>query len=1010
MKNLFRIFAVVAAAAMTFACSDDNGAGVDGFGTHTVTFIAGGDDTRTEIVENGNSVSYKWTAGDEERFHVYENDKAAKTTTVEFSDDYKFATVTATFDNTEAAEFIYTATVAAKLSNAGNPLIPAAQTPAENSFDPAADVLVAAPVTAAAAVTEPVRFRFARVAAVNKATLKGFEQGETVKTVELTSDKQLSQHFTGVDASGEPKYSPNSKTLTLTVDRVVSDGAAAVYFTSAPVESTAFSVRVVTDKNIYTKELALSAEKTLAFTLDRRTGFTVNLAGCGEPIAEDKVYTLVESQDDLYSGATYLIVASNADKYYAMGYQNGTSNRRTAGVDVVNNTISLDNSSPAYVFQIIADGTDYLIQDITNGTDYQNQYLTASGTKASGTNYLSSVKTPVDNSKWTISIENGIASIVNANNKTVGVMGLNGTTLFSCYATMGDRKALSLYVDKTTCVEDTTPRIIASADVVNVSGDGETYDEVTVATKYVEGAVTVTVPAEAEEWIVDAAVEGGKLELLVDKNLTGVERTAVLTLSAEGAESVAITVKQAAIVPEITIAEADKTLSVPAEGFEKVQSINVTTANLTEDVKVTVEPASEWLIADYNAADGTLDIFVEANTDAAERKATVTLSANGVSAAVEVTQAGKSDFASKFFDFTDMSYGSGDAVTSEKQTPIEIAFSLGTNTNGNTPKYYTNSKGNAIRAYTGNTVTVSGGTITQIDITYGSTKSGTTTANPSASFTDASANGTAVWKGSATSVAFTFGGTTWISSIKVTYAGSGEPSGPTQLATPEVTATSTATSVTLSWGGVSGADGYVYKIGDNPEQKTIETSVTVNNLSEGTYAWSVKAISNDPANYTDSELATGSVTVSNGGSTGDQRGDAWTYTFTSATPKLGTAAQTFDGLSWVSSIAANQYESMNDNRGWQFGTAKGTFTVKTSDYKQSINYMELVVSTNGAGNSVSVTVGGKVLGSTVSLSNGDKNRTITFESTELLTGEIVITIKDTAKSVYLKTISINNNN
>ncbi|MDE6779557.1 MAG: hypothetical protein K2J51_08860, partial [Alistipes sp.] len=121
MKNLFRIFAVVAAAAMTFACSDDNGAGVDGFGTHTVTFIAGGDDTRTEIVENGESVSYKWTAGDEERFHVYENGKAAKTTTVEFSDDYKFATVTATFDNTEAAEFTYTATVAAKLSNACNP-------------------------------------------------------------------------------------------------------------------------------------------------------------------------------------------------------------------------------------------------------------------------------------------------------------------------------------------------------------------------------------------------------------------------------------------------------------------------------------------------------------------------------------------------------------------------------------------------------------------------------------------------------------------------------------------------------------------------------------------------------------------------------------------------------------------------------------------------------------------------------------------------------------------------
>ncbi|MDE5637060.1 MAG: hypothetical protein K2I43_03435, partial [Alistipes sp.] len=799
--------------------------------------------------------------------------------------------------------------------------------------------------------------------------------------------------------------------LTLTVDREAAYGAVAVYFTSAPVESTAFSVRVVTDKNVYTKELALSAEKTLAFTLENRTGFTVNLAGCGEPIAENKVYTLVETQDDLFAGATYLIVAANADKYYAMGYQNGTSNRRTADVEVVNNTISLDNTSTAYIFQIVEDGTDYLIQDITNGTDYQNQYLTASGTKASGTNYLSSVKTPVDNSKWTISIENGIASIVNANNKTVGVMGLNGTTLFSCYATMGDRKALSLYVDKTTCVEDTTPRIIASADVVNVSGDGETFDEVTVATKYVEGAVEVAVPAEAEDWIF-AHVADGKLDMIVEPNTTGEERSTVLTLSAEGAESVEITVKQAAIVPEITIADADKTLSVPAEGVE-LQSIKVTTANLTEDVTVTVEPASEWLVADYNAADGTLDIMVEANADAAERKATVTLSANGVSAAVEVVQAGKSDSAYKFFDFTNMSYGSGSAVTSEKQTPIEIAFSLGTNTSGNTPKYYTNSKGNAIRVYTGNTVTVSGGTITQIDITYGSTKGGTTTANPSASFTDENANGTAVWKGSATSVAFTFGATTWISSIKVTYAGSGEPSGPTQLATPEVKATSTSSSVTLTWAEVPGAGGYEYTVGTVTDM-TFDTSVTVGDLAEGTYDWSVTAISEDTANYTDSEPATGSVTVSTGGSTG---GEPIKWSSVSPLKKNYLSSNGYNlsasgeaELIWTATTTGT-INSDDNTRG--IALAAASVTLKTSAFTGPVNSITLYMARSKNGNTSPKSIYVKVNGITLtapSISLGTTASGYTFTTSEPIDAtnkEIEIYYESSTSTNYLQKIVIN---
>jgi len=173
------------------------------------------------------------------------------------------------------------------------------------------------------------------------------------------------------------------------------------------------------------------------------------------------------------------------------------------------------------------------------------------------------------------------------------------------------------------------------------------------------------------------------------------------------------------------------------------------------------------------------------------------------------------------------------------------------------------------------------------------------------------------------------------------------------------------------------------------------------------------------ANDSETETRTGSVTLTFNGETftvtitqglkgaAVSVGEPWTHTFNSNNPKLGTTAQTFNGLSWKTDKDISNYETTGDNRGWQFGAAKGTINVISDSYAQYINYMELVVSTNGTGNTISVTVGGKSLGNTITLHSGDKNKTISFESTELLQGQIVITINDKAKSVYLKTISIN---
>ena len=99
-----------------------------------------------------------------------------------------------------------------------------------------------------------------------------------------------------------------------------------------------------------------------------------------------------------------------------------------------------------------------------------------------------------------------------------------------------------------------------------------------------------------------------------------------------------------------------------------------------------------------------------------------------------------------------------------------VAGTFDKGTNNNAPKYYTT--GTAVRAYGGNTLTITGNAITKIVFTFASGE-GT---NAITADTGDYANGT--WEGSADVITFTIGGTTGhrrISSITVTYTPSGTP-------------------------------------------------------------------------------------------------------------------------------------------------------------------------------------------------------------------------------------------
>ena len=458
MKKSLHKIGMLAVAALAFAgCNRETEIKQDVTGTHVVTVQVTKDfDTRTAIVEGATEASYVWTEGDEAYFHIYENDVAATSVSMTLDAD-GLATFTASFPNSNAESYEYTARYFDEESSNHNPLIKANQKPTLTSFDPSADVLIAAPQTKNAAATQ-LQFALKRLVSVNKMTLKGLTPGEKIKSVELAStDKNFSANYVlsseSYSAAGKKLTFDYSELATAVVDN---EGTFPVYFVSAPVEDATFSVKVTTDQNVYLRDNFTSK---LTFTVSQVKRFGIQLGDYGTPISTGKTYTLVESVDDLYDGASYIIVATNAagDEFKAACAQGG-NNRPAEVVSVeADGSIILDNTTNVHSFTLGVKTEGYTLWD----NDETSGYLYAAGTAATGSNYLRSSVTLIDNAYWNITIgTDGEASITNVNNTNTPVMQYNRqNSFFSCYNT-ASQAPVFLYVDVDSMVELEDPSLI----------------------------------------------------------------------------------------------------------------------------------------------------------------------------------------------------------------------------------------------------------------------------------------------------------------------------------------------------------------------------------------------------------------------------------------------------------------------------------------------------------------------------------------------------------------------
>jgi len=449
MKNLYKYLLAVATVAMAFtSCSKDE-ISDPSIEAQKVTFtVTSGSDletapaSRTEFDEETGQMN--WSA-DGEALEVIQilGSEISHATTEAYTIENRMARFQVTFNaltGSEPYDLTYSAVYpAANYSDNTNDhtkfriKLPAAQTPTETGFDPNADLLLAKPETRTAqpAEGEELNFRFKRVAAIAKMTLKGIPAGEKLAKVELTASQPMAGYSRTNLKTGEiydiGYY--KEETMTLTLNDRETTGKDVIWFTSLPCvfgEGDSFTVKAYTDKATYEKTVSFSTPEAFKFVSGGLTRFGITGMTRTENVADE--YVLLTDVADLSVGDQIIITSGTDGAARALGPQSGNF-RDEVAIEIASNTIT---TIPTDV-QIITIETG--IEANTFALNVGDGYLYAAG--GTKDNYLKTQPSIDGNASWSILIESG-AAIIKAQvqgEKPRNWLRYNKTSpRFSCYS------------------------------------------------------------------------------------------------------------------------------------------------------------------------------------------------------------------------------------------------------------------------------------------------------------------------------------------------------------------------------------------------------------------------------------------------------------------------------------------------------------------------------------------------------------------------------------------------
>ena len=563
---MMKLLTVVAVAAMGLtACQTGFEEQANVNNNVTVSFVA--EQTRTAVDTSGSAPLFSWS--DNETFAVLEQtDALAQATSVAYAKVDGKAKIDAQFPiNADKGEYkyiaIYPASGYVAAENIGNATLalPSAQSMAEGSYDPNADLMVSWPVVTAAQPTEAQYLRFTRLVAVAKMTINNLNltEGEVVEKVEFAADGKALAGSIAANLENPHEFTVSEGVSSITV---ATNYASDVYFTTLPATlaaGDAYSVIVTTNKNTYTKQGVIPAEKSLAFEAGNVSRFSVNMA---DAVAVEK-WELVYDSSSLKQGDVVAIVAKDYDlalstKLYSNASETATSARRDA-VAVVKNGNYLTINDDVQQF-VLVNGT---VENTFSFYDEARQKFLVSNNKSS--RYLINQPYMDNNTSFNISIDstNGDATVKNIEGdyKDCMIRYYNSSKYF--YSGTSANQAITIY--RRGGVVGEIPVVAANVTVP------ESDEQVVIAEEGAQSATAIedVVFNYVGDWAISATSDAQWLTLAYDKAnncLTytaeansGAVRTAVATITAtlEGQQPLSWTfnVLQKGAPVEISIAD-----------------------------------------------------------------------------------------------------------------------------------------------------------------------------------------------------------------------------------------------------------------------------------------------------------------------------------------------------------------------------------------------------------------------------------------------------------------------
>lgn len=403
MKQFFKSLWTVAALATVFAgCSKDEAESPANKPREiSMSVIAGSElesspASRTTLNDD-NSISWE-TSG--EFLRVFET--AGETTNSRKSeealiDDAGKAVFNVSFtENTSATSFTYNAVYPESAWVDGNTdvnnmrlITPTNQLPTATSFDGDADLLIAYPEQRDAQPTA-LQVRFKRIVAVGKMTIKNLNTTESITSVEFIapeSKKVTGRSYVNLNEGTVTQYgytnnAYNNVVMNYDASLEMQSGMTA-YFTCFPFEILAgetFKVVVTTPSKIFTREVTIPDERSLAFTEGHASVFSVDMSTATE---EEIASSEIEDGD-------YVIMAyytkDNIAGYYALS--SVADGSRLSDVNVSYDNSGSINSNDDNIVWTIAQDVDSHYYTITNGPENYLKYASKGASTSSSVNYF----------------------------------------------------------------------------------------------------------------------------------------------------------------------------------------------------------------------------------------------------------------------------------------------------------------------------------------------------------------------------------------------------------------------------------------------------------------------------------------------------------------------------------------------------------------------------------------------------------------------------------------------